>query len=568
MLPDSLSATRPARFWKRLGITYKFGLAFSLLLGLVLLAASVNLYALLVVQRAEADILANLEIRQKVFEMDAGLEKARRLYRDFLLNYPETGFSKARELYGQQALVSTARVIAVNEELKTLLTGVNVSEALQKRNVDVNLYLSMARRFANVFLDNMAQLAALGDPENGLEAKLSARMEALKAALEPSGSLSLLVREADLFEKQYRITRQRPFMQSAFNVIGRLYVRVTESGELAAGQKRILLGLLEEYVKTAERILDVDVAIRSNINDFSLQAKAADPISQELKELATAEAARGQARIQWVSRAALTTVLVTTILGMICAFVVAFVINASITRKIVAMTQSADQMRSGNLEVTVEGGSGDELGVLADAFNAMSHRVRDLVENLEEKVRQRTEELARINRELDDKNKDLEILSQTDRLTGLCNRHKLDEVLRAELRRVRRYRKPFSVIMLDVDHFKKVNDTFGHHAGDEVLARLAGTLTGHARETDTVGRWGGEEFLIVCPETDLDVAMRLAERLRRGVEETDFPATGGITASFGVASGSGEDEFESLTRRADEALYRAKQAGRNRVEAA
>ncbi|WP_243358067.1 GGDEF domain-containing protein [Fundidesulfovibrio terrae] len=564
MRPDRFAFPGLARFWGRLGITYKFGLAFTVLLVMVVLAATVNLYALMVVHEAETDILTSMEIRQKISEMDAGLEKARRLYRDFLLYYPEVGFARAQELYGHQALVSTARVISVNEELKGLLGGAHPSQALRRRNVDVTLYLSLAKRFADVLLDNMTLLSVLGDPENGLETQLTGRMEAMRVAVADSKSLSYLLQEADLSEKQYRITRQRPFMQSAFNTLGRL-ARAAGSGGLDASRKKALDDSLDEYTKIADKILDVDVAIRGNINDFTLQARMADPIAQELKVLSAAEVARYQARINWVSRAALMTVLGTTILGMFCAFVIAFVINSSITKKIVAMTRSADQLRSGNLDITVDADSGDELGVLADTFNSMTHRVKDLVENLEEKVRQRTQELAHINRQLDEKNKDLEILSQTDPLTGLCNRHRLTEVLLSELRRVKRYQKTFSVIMVDVDHFKSINDTFGHHAGDQVLRWIGDALTANARETDTVGRWGGEEFLVVCPETGLDVAERLAERLRRGIEKTAFPTSTTITASFGVASSATYEELESLTQRVDSALYRAKQGGRNRV---
>jgi len=568
MLPDWLGKSRAARLWRRLGITYKFGLAFTLLLGMVVVAAVVNLTALAVVQEAEDDILASQEIRQKVFEMDAGLEKSRRLYRDFLINYPEIGFTRAQELFGQPALAATAKVIAVNEDLRRLVSAANVSEALRLRNVDLTLYLSLAKRYSTVLLENMTLLSSLADPAEGLESRLSARMASLKTALSDSRSFSFMLQEADLFEKQYRITRQRPSMQSAFNLMAKLNQRVADSSDLSQEIRKHIQGLVGEYVAIASRILETDVAIRGNFNDFNLQANTVDPISQELQTLASAEVARFQKRINWVSRAALATILTTTIIGMVCAFGIAFVINASVTRKIVDMTSRASELRSGNLEVTVEAGSGDELGVLADTFNAMTHRVRDLVENLEDKVRQRTQELARINSELDEKNQALEILSLTDRLTGINNRRKLDELLRSELRRAKRYHKPFALIMVDVDHFKAVNDTYGHQVGDEVLRHIAGSLAGHARETDTVGRWGGEEFLIVCPETDQVVAENLAERLRREIVSTSFPVSWDMTASFGVTSFNPIDDVQSLMLRADQALYRAKLNGRNRVEAA
>lgn len=159
-----------------------------------------------------------------------------------------------------------------------------------------------------------------------------------------------------------------------------------------------------------------------------------------------------------------------------------------------------------------------------------------------------------------------ENISVTDFLTGLYNRHKLDEVLEAECQRSRRFGHPFSVILMDVDYFKKVNDTYGHQAGDRVLEELAGIIKENIRETDVAGRWGGEEFMIICPETGIEGAADLAEFLRRKVEKHPFPKVGSKTASFGVGECRNGDEAAQTVARADEALYAAKGAGRNRVE--
>jgi diguanylate cyclase (GGDEF)-like protein len=164
------------------------------------------------------------------------------------------------------------------------------------------------------------------------------------------------------------------------------------------------------------------------------------------------------------------------------------------------------------------------------------------------------------------KNQELERLAIHDRLTGLYNRRKLDESLDQEIERAARYNRPLSVIMLDLDHFKKVNDTCGHPAGDAVLVEAAVRLKKALRANDTVGRWGGEEFLIFCPETALTAAVGLAERLRQTFADQDFPEAGCLTASFGVAAYRSEDLPNKLLSRADNALYRAKNNGRNRVE--
>ncbi|WP_169739337.1 sensor domain-containing diguanylate cyclase [Vibrio rhizosphaerae] len=162
--------------------------------------------------------------------------------------------------------------------------------------------------------------------------------------------------------------------------------------------------------------------------------------------------------------------------------------------------------------------------------------------------------------------KHLEVLSITDRLTCLHNRLKLDETLEKEVSRADRHQHPLSIIMLDIDDFKVVNDTFGHQAGDEVLCKIAGLLKQHVRKTDIPGRWGGEEFLIVCPETDLHGVHILAEKLRQAFMNHDFNVVGRCTCSFGVVSRMNDETIEQMIERADIALYTAKARGKNRVE--
>ena len=156
---------------------------------------------------------------------------------------------------------------------------------------------------------------------------------------------------------------------------------------------------------------------------------------------------------------------------------------------------------------------------------------------------------------------------RTDTLTGLSNRMKLDEALEGEANRARRYGNSFSIIMLDIDNFKQVNDTFGHLRGDEVLKRVADLLKKTLRKTDTPGRWGGEEFLILLPQQDKMSACMVAEKLRAAMQASEFPQVGTITSSFGVTEYAARDTVETIIKRADEALYQAKKSGRNCVEA-
>ncbi|HEX5710070.1 MAG TPA: diguanylate cyclase [Sulfuricurvum sp.] len=158
-----------------------------------------------------------------------------------------------------------------------------------------------------------------------------------------------------------------------------------------------------------------------------------------------------------------------------------------------------------------------------------------------------------------------EELAITDRLTGLYNRLKLDEVLEYETIKSKRYGTALSLIIIDIDHFKNVNDTYGHQVGDMVLKEVANTLLSCKRESDTIGRWGGEEFLIVLPNTNLAGAMITAEKIRTAIENHPFSVVGNKTASFGVSEFLVEENEDSFIERADQALYRAKSGGRNQV---
>ena len=163
-------------------------------------------------------------------------------------------------------------------------------------------------------------------------------------------------------------------------------------------------------------------------------------------------------------------------------------------------------------------------------------------------------------------------LATTDALTGLANRRHFLEQAEAILHRAVRYKKPFSLLMFDLDHFKKINDTYGHDAGDEVLRATAATVLKVLRETDVIGRIGGEEFAAALPETDLDAACRAAERLRSGLATTKVETAAGVinfSASIGVTRLiSPETPLAELLKQADNALYVAKGSGRNRVAVA
>ena len=162
-------------------------------------------------------------------------------------------------------------------------------------------------------------------------------------------------------------------------------------------------------------------------------------------------------------------------------------------------------------------------------------------------------------------NRELSERSVTDPLTQLCNRQHLDEAFSAEIARAQRYGGTFSACLLDADHFKSVNDRFGHQAGDAVLVELADALLAGVRESDTVGRWGGEKFLVLLPQTSAVAAAALADKLRSRIAAHDFSEPGRLTCSFGVTGFVSGDTPDRMLARANTALHDAKRGGRNCV---
>ena len=213
-------------------------------------------------------------------------------------------------------------------------------------------------------------------------------------------------------------------------------------------------------------------------------------------------------------------------------------------------------------------GSTREVVHLGEALRSMAatliHRREALEASnhaLEARVEERTAELARLNDELREQ-------ARRDALTGLPNRLAANERLREEFVRMKRMRSAYAVLVLDIDHFKRINDTHGHPAGDAVLRHVSGVLRGALRESDFVARFGGEEFLILLPVTPLNDAVAVGEKVRGAVESSPTAAVGAVTLSIGLAMADPTHQDEDVAvRAADALLYQAKSAGRNRLVA-
>lgn len=175
------------------------------------------------------------------------------------------------------------------------------------------------------------------------------------------------------------------------------------------------------------------------------------------------------------------------------------------------------------------------------------------------------DEVEQLNERLQQANKKLEHLVHTDALTQIWNRYHMESVIDEQISAAKRYEQDLGVILFDVDNFKQVNDTYGHEVGDHVLLGIAKLFKKQLRDTDDLGRWGGEEFLIIAKHSDVNATKQLAERLRSCLERAEFGEAGTVTASFGVTQYRAVESRTHLIKRVDDALYEAKEGGRNCV---
>ncbi len=275
-------------------------------------------------------------------------------------------------------------------------------------------------------------------------------------------------------------------------------------------------------------------------------------------------------------------------LSIILAMIFSRFLSLNFTRRISMVT---DRLASIAPDQSVEqvDGQGDELSQLSSAFEQMSQRLensrreieanqtalRKARDELENRVNERTGELVKANQQLTQEvaerrhmEQRLEQLSQTDYLTGILNRRAISRKLEEEQTTVTAAEESFCIILLDLDHFKEINDQYGHAVGDQALRHAVERLRNGIRDSDLLGRWGGEEFIIVAPRTSLSEAEGLAERLCRSLAGSRITSEGEsveITGSFGVTRYNPGEALDTCLKRTDDALYAAKRQGRNRI---
>jgi len=220
-------------------------------------------------------------------------------------------------------------------------------------------------------------------------------------------------------------------------------------------------------------------------------------------------------------------------------------LHFKVLRPIKTLTKQAEDFQNNKLDNKFSWLGNDEFNTLGKSFE--SARVS----------------ILKLLKKLSDKNEELEKLYVTDKLTGLDNRHKLDITLDYEESRYTRYNQSFGIILIDIDDFKYVNDTYGHLVGDRVLIEIASILKNNIRKIDILGRWGGEEFLIIVPQSNKKDLLELSKKLKDYIANNDFKLSKHITASFGLSLY--EKNLHTLLKNADDALYQVKRNGKNNI---
>jgi signal transduction histidine kinase/HAMP domain-containing protein len=426
-----------SQIWREFSITVKFGLAFGAMLILILLVAFTGYIAFSAVrQQTETAILNTIEIQRLVLQMEAGLSNARRIESQFFQQWPMIGFSKARKLYADAHSKQILEVVALSSKLKKLLSEENATETIRKGRVSflldlkaedrtvtfdeaVEVYLKAADQSEALFDEAVDLVAELGEEESGSLPQLLKISDSLRNAVKRMNDTKLLVltTEYTAFEKDYILTRRRPSLISALEVIKSLRTEFSHAAFTNSSQLEQLVGYLEKYESTAKQVAWLDTEILRLQNAFKLQIRTTNPISKALIELGQNEVNQARNQIIKTSRYATALVVAAVFTAVMLSVIIAIVLNNSITRNLVRLTQAATELEEGMLDVQVEIDSDDEIGKLSESFNTMALRIKNLVLDLE--TRKNTAE-THLREAIESIYEGFSLYDSSDRLV-LCN---------------------------------------------------------------------------------------------------------------------------------------------------
>jgi len=352
------------------------------------------------------------------------------------------------------------------------------------------------------------------------EAQSNSRTKHAASVIKKRDEITAIIREY----KKRNLTKEEKFLAEEYTKARTLYVNDGLMPAVAALQAK-------EYQKANKILLN-------KINPYYEAANdRAATLLQKIHETARSNYAEASERFILVRN----ILIGSTLLGILFVSISATLLIRSIVRPLNKAVIHFKRIANGNLDENILVSSQDEIGQVLSELAAMQGKLKIMIGELDR-------------------------LASTDKLTGAWNRRRFEETIETEMDRLRRYGNRLSLMILDVDHFKNINDQYGHAVGDQVLVDLSDTIRSSLRSSDSLTRWGGEEFVILCPNTTLSIVSKLAERLRKKIVTVNFQQVGSITVSFGAAECGPSETWEQWLHRADEALYLAKSSGRDQVQ--
>lgn len=408
---------------------------------------------------------------------------------------------------------------------------------------------------------SLLEMVFLGRYQAEMERAFQARSQEIARQLGPAAEYALFTGSRETLQVLADATRESDARILAVSVLGRGGERIAHAGATLL-QPPVLKPEMQVHDRpdrttVVAPILQATLPVEDGLGGWNnAVAPRSLPVGYIVVEISRSELALRQREMIQVTLAIMLS-------GLLLASWLSLKIASGVTRPIQHISETVAKIGRGQLSARVDYDSAGVLSLLESGINDMAEKMAVAQSDLQHRIDSATEALRQ-------QKEAAEALARTDVLTGLANRRAFDEVAEFEIQRAVRYGTPLALMMSDLDHFKAINDTHGHHVGDEVLKNFARVLTTSVRGIDLAGRWGGEEFVVLMPGTGLEEALQVAERMRLEVAGAPTRVDGktcGVTASFGVAELLPDTPtMDSLLGRADAALYRAKKNGRNRVE--
>lgn len=543
------------QFINRLSIGSKLSLSFGLLLIIILMEMGVSIIALNLIWESTSSIQLNAEVERIVLNMSRNWESAQRLEKLFFFQSASMPGDQAYKYYALPASTKINEIIRDGARLKQINRSNGTRSPLADKNKELDQVLSEISQYASTLQDATDLELQLSSSETGQRQDLENKARTLLSTLQFTGQ------NADTLTMYYKIRfydedfmnyhRQTSSAASSLN-IENLHQEIGEhiTHEYSRNQAYTAL---ENYKSIRDKIVLTDSAIQGKILSLDSLGQTMEPQMIDLMTTINGDMIQNRSLIEQTRYVTGLALIIVMLVAFLLTMVIALVLNTSITRKIVTLNQVANQFQNGNLDARAQVDSTDELGQLASSFNSMAYQLRQTIDHTRHQA-------------------------EHDHLTGLYNRMGFWEASQREINRCIRFNRPISLLFLDIDQFKKFNDLYSYEVGDRVLKHLTQCLVDELRNIDLIGRYGGEEFVILLPETDLKVAGEVAERLRVHIESRELKTDRGpvsITVSIGIGSYhpdilnlSGFTEEQILNRVIDqggEMLHVAKAEGRNRV---